>query len=200
MWASSRVGFLACGLLLPLTTSFVPAEAQVRGAAPAASFPAAPRGFTAPTVPGSGSRGQGVRAPMGRGGVAQRSIARPGSMQAHGGAVAGRHPSGPHHRDGRRYGYRPGVLFAPPYVPYGYDQFAVPPDARQQVIVQPVVTQTQIVTQAPAYDPVYVRCSGPRIIEVAPTRGRMKTPRVIYGTPDPCQRSATAGTGIRAAY
>jgi hypothetical protein len=84
-------------------------------------------------------------------------------------------------------------LLSPPFAPvYSYDQTYRDREASPQVIVQPIVTQTQIVAQAPIYEPVRVRCARPLVIEIRPSRGKAKTPNVIYGGPDPCS--------VRAAY
>lgn len=204
MKASSTAGRLTLGFLACFALTAAPASGQVRAGPPAASF--APRAVAQAPATSRGSMPGLVAARHGRGAVvAGRVASRP--LPARGDQARPHRPSygahHPHHggRPGRPFrGVFPGAAFAPGYLPYGDDVYARPRETLQQVVVQPVVTQTQIVTQAPAYDPVMFRCSGPRIIEVAPTRGRMKTPRVIYGTPDPCQVRASAAAGIRAAY
>lgn len=141
----------------------------------------------------AGASSGGMRGPSFGGGV------RPAPIQATNTGVV--RPGQPSRPGGQHHHQR--VFVTPGFGPfYGYGEQAAAPQPPQQVIVQPVITQTQIVQ--PSYVPAYaqVACNGPRIIQVTPSRGTRRMPNVIYGSADPClmQRAASTGPAIHAAY
>ncbi|MDB5593806.1 MAG: hypothetical protein JWM36_767 [Hyphomicrobiales bacterium] len=91
------------------------------------------------------------------------------------------------HHHGRRPPLAAGFVVPGGLGPYYYgDGYQAPGGGGQQILVQPVVTQSQVVYQTVAPEPYGLRCGGPKVIHLRPERRASAAPRVIYGSPDPC--------------